>query len=50
VIAGEEDRLLSARQGLRIVRLLEQTQTVLDASLAKLELSGTAFGQQRAAR
>jgi predicted dehydrogenase len=50
VIAGEEDRLLSARQGLRIVRLLEQTQTVLDASLAKLESGGTAFGQQRAAR
>ena len=50
VIGGAEDRLLSARQGLCIVRLLEQTQTVLDASLAKLESSGTAFGQQRAAR
>jgi hypothetical protein len=36
VIDGEEASLISGRQGLRIVRLLERPQTALHASLAKL--------------
>ena len=49
VIAGEKDSLLSSHHGLRIVRLLERTQTVLNASLAKLEY-GEDLRQQRASR
>jgi hypothetical protein len=36
VIAGEEASLLSGQHGLQIVRLLEQTQVALDASLARV--------------
>ena len=51
VIAGEEASLLSGRHGLRIVQLLERTQTALDASLAKLSHGrDEALGQYRASR
>ena len=49
VIEGQEASLLSGHHGLRIVRLLERTQTVLDASLAKLQY-GKDLQQQRASR
>jgi predicted dehydrogenase len=50
VITGEEASLLSGQQGLRIVRLLEQTQIALDASLAKLNGGREASSQHRALR
>jgi hypothetical protein len=50
VIAGEEASLLSGQQGLRIVRLLEQTQIALDASLAKLNRGRETLSLHRALR
>jgi predicted dehydrogenase len=50
VIAGEEASLLSGQHGLQIVRLLEQTQIALDASLAKLNCGREALKQHRALR
>jgi predicted dehydrogenase len=50
VIAGEKDLLLSGQHGLQIVRLLEQTQVALDASLAKLDYGREVLGQHRASR
>ena len=50
VIAGEEASLLGGQCGLRIVRLLEQAQTALDASLAKLSCGGDGLREHRALR
>jgi predicted dehydrogenase len=50
VIAGEESSLLSGQHGLQIVRLLEQTQVALDASLAKLNCGREALSLHRASR
>jgi len=50
VIAGEEASLLSGQHGLQIVRLLEQTQVALDASLAKLNGGREALSLHRASR
>jgi predicted dehydrogenase len=50
VIAGEETSLLSGQHGLQIVRLLEQTQVALDASLTKLDYGREVLGQHRASR
>jgi len=49
VIAGAEASLLSGQHGLQIVRLLEQTQVALDASLAKLDYGREASSQHRVA-
>jgi predicted dehydrogenase len=50
VIVGEEASLLDGQCGLRIVRLLEQTQTALDASLAKLSCGADGLREHRALR
>jgi predicted dehydrogenase len=50
VIAGEQASLLSGQHGLQIVRLLEQTQIALDASLAKLNCGREASSLHRASR
>jgi exonuclease VII small subunit len=42
--------LLSGRHGLQIVRLLEQTQVALDASLAKVNCGREASSLHRASR
>ena len=47
VIAGEEVSLLSGEHGLQVVRLLEQTQIALDASLATLNWGHGALSQHR---
>jgi exonuclease VII small subunit len=50
VIAGEEASLLSGQHGLQIVRLLEQTQVALDASLTKLNCGREVSSLHRASR
>ena len=50
VIAGEEASLLSGQHGLQIVRMLQQTQVALDASLAKLDYGREVLSQHRASR
>jgi hypothetical protein len=50
VITGEEASLLSGQHGLQIVRLLEQTQVALDASLTKLNCGREVLSLHRASR
>ena len=50
VIASKEPSLLSGQHGLQILRLLEQTQVALDASLANLDYGRQALSQHRASR